>query len=329
MAKSQQAQSLMKAPVFWHQPIGWQSRLLMPVSWLFRIGGLVRRLLAVPYRAKISVTCVGNIIAGGAGKTPTCIALADLLLQQGAKPVFVTRGYGGNLRNVVRVDPSLHNATDVGDEALLLTKTAPVFIGRDRVRAIKAAEHEATHIIMDDGLQNPHVKPHHSFLVLDSMAGIGNGLIIPAGPLRENLAEAQKRVDAVILVGQGDTHDLARHIHKPLIHAQIHPVPADDFDKTQAYLAFAGIGRPEKFYQTCRDMKLNLAVTEDFPDHHMFSEQELHDLQQKALALNAQLLTTEKDRVRLPPPWQEKIKSLPVKLVFDIPELPKSFLATN
>ncbi len=316
----------MKAPQFWFEPTNWQAKSLLPLAALFWLGGFLRRLLTRAYRAKIPVICIGNIIAGGAGKTPTCIAIANFLLQQEANPVFVTRGYGGSVCGPLRVDPTIHIASQVGDEALLLARIAPTWISRNRAAGIKAAEAEATHIIMDDGLQNPTVKPSMAFLVMDGAVGIGNGLIIPAGPLRETLHSAEKRIDGIILIGSSDVQGIGTKTYSPVMHARILPDLSDDFPKDAKFFAFAGIGRPEKFYQTCSDAELNLVGTTDFPDHHTFTENELLQLEQKAQAAEAKLLTTEKDWVRLPPTWQTKIATLPIKLVFDIPELPRSFL---
>jgi tetraacyldisaccharide 4'-kinase len=161
---------------------------------------------------------------------------------------------------------------------------------------------------------------------MDGTIGVGNGRILPAGPLRESLDSALKRVDAVVLIGAEDIQNIAPHIHKPVLHAQLRPDLPADFPHDAAFFAFAGIGRPEKFYQTCRDVGLNLIGTQDFPDHHAFAEMELLEIERKTLEQRAELLTTEKDWVRLSPAWQAKVKTLPVKLVFDIPELPRSYL---
>ena len=162
----------MKAPAFWYQPAGMTAKILSPLSCLFQTGAAVRKLLAHPYRAKIPVICVGNIVAGGSGKTPTALALAALLIERGYRPAFVTRGYGGSERGVLRVDPALHTAAQVGDEALLLARLAPTWMGRDRVAAIQQAEKSASHIIMDDGLQNPNVLPEIGLMIVDGVAGL-------------------------------------------------------------------------------------------------------------------------------------------------------------
>ena len=342
----------MKAPAFWYQPESFAARLLSPLSYLYRLGALLRRFRAKPYQANVPVICVGNVTAGGSGKTPTALALAGLLQKQGHKPVFVTRGYGGSQRGPLRVDATHHIAEDVGDEALLLVRQAPVWIGRNRAAAIQQAEKEATHIILDDGLQNPHIKPDLSLLVMDSEMGIGNGHIIPAGPLREPLAEALQRVAAVLMVGEenngknngiplplaggvrGGLANTSSHFTsppsvppasgrdaegKPILHARFHPLLPSDFPRTTKFLAFAGIGKPEKFYALCRKEGLTLAATEDFADHYPFTQNDLQTLKQKAKALGATLLTTEKDFVRLPENFKANVLTFPIRLEFDDP----------
>ncbi len=306
----------MKAPAFWYRPVGIAARCLAPLSCLYRAGGAVRRAVAKPYQAAVPVICVGNIVAGGSGKTPTALALASLLEQRAKKPVFVTRGYGGRERGPLRVDPLRHTAAEVGDEALLLARSAPVWIGRDRVAALREAEKEATHIILDDGLQNPNVLPDLALLVVDAGAGFGNGHVIPAGPLRETLGEALRRIDAIVLVGEG-RQDAIEGVGVPVLRASLEAVIPPDFPRDEKFLAFAGIGRPEKFYQACLNAGLTLVRTRDFPDHHVFSERELDDLVVKVTNSRARLLTTEKDFVRLPLAFRMKVETLPVRLVFE------------
>lgn len=307
---------MMKAPAFWYQPDNPLGRLLAPLGIVYRLGALVRRLGARPYQAKVPVICVGNIVAGGSGKTPTALAIAALLKDAGHKPAFVTRGYGGRLQGVLRVDRSVHSARDVGDEALLLARGAPTWVGRDRVAAIRAAEDYASHIILDDGLQNPHLALSFTFLVIDGAVGFGNEHIIPAGPLRETFAHARPRVQAAIIIGE-DTHNLAARFTVPVIRATLSPVLPEDFPRHDRFFAFAGIGRPEKFYATCRAAGLNLIGTRDFSDHHIFTFDELKSLWHSASANGTRLLTTEKDFVRLSGDFRSQVLPLPIKLVAD------------
>lgn len=302
-----------KATQFWYQPQNRLGHMLAPLGYFYQLGARLRRLLATPYQAGVPVICVGNVVAGGAGKTPTALALAALLQQKGFQPAFVTRGYGGSQRGPLRVDAAHHSAEDVGDEALLLLRQAPVWIGRNRVAAIREAEKYATHIILDDGLQNPNLKPDVALLVMDGPVGLGNGQIIPAGPLREPLTDALNRITAVLVIGKGD----APKTGKPVLRAHLQPAIPADFPRDGKFFAFAGIGRPEKFYELCRHAGLNLIETADFPDHHPFSQNELDTLERKAREHGAHLLTTEKDHVRLPPYFRDRVLTFPVRLEFE------------
>jgi tetraacyldisaccharide 4'-kinase len=318
----------MNTPRFWYTPTddamaSLMAGLLSPLSYVFKAGTAVRRLLAKPYRARVPVICVGNVVAGGAGKTPTALAVARLLKSKGQKPVFVTRGYGGKLTSgsaVVYIDPTQHEAADVGDEALLLAAMAPTWAGRDRVAAIRQAESHGTIIIMDDGMQNPHILPTASLLVVDGDVGIGNGRIIPAGPLRETFDDAVVRVNALIIIGGNDRQKLAERTKKPAYRAQLKPNLPFGFPRNDRFVAFAGIARPEKFYATARALGLDIAETCDFPDHHPFDQDDLDALRLRAEEQGALLLTTEKDAVRLPPEFRAETVILPVNLVFDDPE---------
>lgn len=307
----------MKTPAFWYKKsVTPEAFLLLPLAQIYRLAGSLRRLWAHPYRAKVPVFCIGNLVAGGAGKTPVALALAEILLEKGYKPLFVTRGYGGKERGPLRVDPLRHTAKDVGDEALLLARRAPVWIGRDRAAAIRAAEPHGSHIILDDGLQNPHIKPDAALLVVDGKTGFGNRHLIPAGPLREPLQKALKRVTAAIVVGDKEyPEDL--QMDCLILNASLQPCLPETFAKTAIFFAFAGIGRPAKFYETCRKAGLTISGTEDFADHHMYTPEDLERLKQKAKDSQAMLLTTEKDWVRLSPDWQKIVTAFPVKLVFD------------
>jgi len=306
-----------RTPAFWYRRPGLEAALLSPLGFLWRMGGVARRFWATPYHGQKPVICIGNIVAGGAGKTPAALALAEILQQSGHKPVFVTRGYGGTLRGPARVDPARHRAQDVGDEALLLARTAPVFIGRDRAAAIRMAEQHGSHVVLDDGLQNPHVRPDLAFLVIDGATAFGNGFLIPAGPLRETFDEAMKRITAIILVGENVEQKIAERAHCPILRANWQPNLPVDFPRGEKFFAFAGIAKPEKFYATCRMAGLTLIGTEDFPDHHFFTGGELKKLRRRAETDKARLLTTEKDWVRLPADMQKQVTAFPVKLVFE------------
>lgn len=312
----------MKAPQFWYRPASLLAQFMAPLGYIYFAGSVVRSLLARRYKASIPMICVGNVVAGGSGKTPTALALAALLQKNGKKPAFVTRGYGGAQKGPLRVDGAHHSSIDVGDEAMLLLRQAPAWIGRNRVKAIREAERFASHIILDDGLQNPHIRPDLSLLVIDATAGFGNGRMIPAGPLREPLQQALKRVQAIVAIGDGKIESFG----KPVFRAHLKPNIPENFPQDAKFLAFAGIGRPQKFYEVCRGAKLNLVATEDFADHHRFRLGELETLEKKARSLGAKLLTTEKDYVRLPDSFRKRVTTFPVQLVFEDAEAVEKLL---
>ncbi|MDP9128371.1 MAG: tetraacyldisaccharide 4'-kinase [Pseudomonadota bacterium] len=310
----------MTPPEFWYAKRGWKSFTLAPLGLLWNAGGLLRRRFGrKPYRAKVPVICVGNIVIGGAGKTPTAIAMAKLLLKEGHKPVFVTRGYGGTELGPLRVDPARHTVTEVGDEALLLAQVAPVWIGRYRAGAVREAEKEGSHVILDDGMQNASVRPDVTLLVVNGATGLGNECLIPAGPLRETLENALPRVSAAVLIGERDEKNITSRIHQPVFRARLRVDFPDNFPRNEKFVAFAGIGHPEKFYALCRRAGLTLLSTKDFADHHVFTATELQALQKEANAKEARLLSTEKDWVRLPPDFRARVLTLPVRLTFDYP----------
>jgi tetraacyldisaccharide 4'-kinase len=312
-----------QAPRFWFQPSGFRAKALAPLGCFYRVAGYVRRAGATPYRASVPVICVGNVVAGGAGKTPTALALAEFLKRRGEQPVFVSRGYGGAETGPLFVDPETHTFHDVGDEAMLLARAAPCWIGRDRAAAVRAAERHASHIILDDGLQNPRVAPSLSLLVIDGASGLGNGKIIPAGPMRETLASALKRTDAVIMIGE-DRQKLFPRFGKPVLGAHLITRLPENFPRLATFFAFTGIGRPEKFYTSCREAGLRLNGTRDFPDHHPYRAEEIEELLEHARVRGLKLITTEKDWVRLPADFRPKIPVLPVELGFeDTPVLGK------
>lgn len=291
--------------------------MLAPLGQLYRTAGLLRHALITPYKSSVPVICVGNIVAGGAGKTPTAMSLARLLIRQGQRPVFVSRGHGGNEKGPLRVNLEKHTSRDVGDEAVLLAQIAPCFIGRNRAAAIQMAEKESpTHIILDDGLQNPKVAPDISLLVVDGAVGFGNRLLIPAGPLRETLHDAFSRITGIVMIGH-DEQLVSACLGKPVLKAKIRPTLPEDLPRGSQVLAFAGIGRPAKFYDSCREAELDLVETRDFADHHVFTSEELHGLSSAAEKKGVRLVTTAKDWVRLPEPFRRGVSILDAQLVFE------------
>ena len=303
-----------RAPEFWSRP-GLMSDLLAPLGWAYGAVAAARRSFAHPTRVAVPTICVGNVTAGGAGKTPVVLSLATAFHARGKQPHILSRGYGGSLKGPLRVDPARHTASDVGDEPLLLAATAPTWIGADRVASAQAAVAEgADLLLLDDGFQNPALLYDVSLLVIDGGFGFGNGRVMPAGPLREPVAPALERASAAVVIGAS-----ARTVafdHLPVLGARLMPLEADDL-KGARVVAFAGIGRPAKFFATLQELGARLAETRGFPDHHVFAEAELIALEAQARTRGATLITTEKDWVRLPPAWRGKIRALKVALQWD------------
>jgi len=316
----------MKAPRFWSNPAerpGWQARLLAPAAWLWRLGGWWRGRGVVPYRAPVPVVCIGNLTAGGAGKTPMVAALLARLVAQGRNPHVVSRGHGGRLARLGsvgphRVDPDRDRHEEVGDEPLLLAALAPVWVARDRAAGVRAAAAAgAGLILMDDGFQNPSVVKDRSILMVDAGTGFGNGRLIPAGPLREPVAGGLARADAVVLVGTGAERAAAVGRWPGLagaVAARLVPRRTGLSLAGVAVLAFAGIGRPGKFFATLRAMGAEIVEAVPFADHCAYPPVVLRRLQRRALAEDAMLVTTEKDAVRLPAGFRREVVVVQVHL---------------
>lgn len=297
----------MKTPRFW-QHKNLLSFLLWPISFLYGTITQCRLRFSHPYKCGAYVICIGNITAGGVGKTPVALAMAEKYLKQGKKVFFVTRGYKGKLKNIV-VDLAKHSVAETGDEARLLAKTAPTIISPDRARgAKKAVALGAEVIIMDDGFQNPRLYKDESWLVFDGSVGIGNGMIIPSGPLRETLKNGEKRAQNVLIMGEDKTH-LAEKITLPVYQGELVAEPFD-LDNKKVF-AFAGIGHPEKFYQTLKSLGYEVVKTYDFEDHHAYIDAEIEKIIEEAGVLP--VVTTEKDFVKLSFAVRDKVHVLKVQ----------------
>jgi tetraacyldisaccharide 4'-kinase len=292
------------APSFWGKPPGVLANLLLPIGAAWDSVGRLRRALSHTYCAPVPVVCIGNLVAGGAGKTPVVLAMISHLAARGLEVHVVSRGYGGRLGGPVRVDPARHDAVAVGDEALLLAARGPCWIARDRSGGVRAATAAGAGIILlDDGFQNPTIAKTMSLVVVDAAYGFGNGRVIPAGPLRESLARGLARADALVLLG---TEAEARRTQwikigrgTPVLPAVLAPVDGDRLAGSRL-LAFAGIGRPEKFFTTLRELGAVLVGTRAFPDHHPYRTAEIEQLLRNAEGAQARLVTTAKDIVRMP-----------------------------
>ena len=294
----------MREPAFWHAPPSWKSHLLRPLGALY--GAIAaQRMQRKGLDAGVPVFCVGNYHVGGAGKTPTVLALAKILRELGETPVVLSRGYGGCLRGPVMVDPARHTAGDVGDEPLMLAPQIPVVVSRERANGVALARSQrASVILMDDGFQNPSIAKDASLIVIDSDRGLGNGLVFPAGPLRAPLKPQLARTDALIVVGEGAAGKaVAAEIEARdglVLASHLEPDAASvEKLKGQRVLAFAGIGDPQRFFRTLRGAGVAVERERGFPDHHPFSANEVASLIADAEGGQLTLVTTEKDFARL------------------------------
>jgi tetraacyldisaccharide 4'-kinase len=315
----------MRPPEFWKaEVIGRDAAhalraALTPVAWAYGWAAAQRQRTTIARHAPIPVVCVGNLTLGGAGKTPIARALRAKL---GPHAHTLSRGYGGRLQGPLRVTPDMA-AREVGDEPLLHARDGPAWIARDRLAGALAAAQAGAHaLIMDDGFQNPALAKDLSLLVFDPEYGIGNGAVFPAGPLRERLAHGLARADAAVLLynasaamaGSDAAPAWLADFAKPVLRARLAPaaeVPAGKL------VAFAGLARPEKFFDTLAALGGDLADCAPYPDHHPYSESDLDFLSRLAADRSAKLITTEKDAARLSPTWRERIAVLPVSAAFD------------
>lgn len=340
----------MKAPIFWYQPPGIFSTLLQPLAFIYGQGAKIAAYFKKPQRFPIPILSVGNIVCGGAGKTPTAIALSQLLQEKGINVHFVTRGYGGQEIGPLQVNCTSHQPSDVGDEPLLLAQHAPTWVAKNRPLGVqKAIENGAQLIILDDGHQTSNLYKDVSFVVVDSLQGFGNQCVLPAGPLRENLNAGLNRTDALISIGQKEIH-----ASKPFFKAQIVPQeiviasgatqatpeasPRREQSRTAQQLpwiasptagtrndklgevraiAFCGLGFPEKFYATLKGLDVDLVLTKSFPDHYAYTEEDLLILHDLAKEHQAILVTTRKDLVKIPPSWQGYLHVLDINIQFE------------
>ncbi len=310
---------MMRPPAFWQDPDARLAPLLL--SPLGRITALAtaRRLKRPGWRAPVPVICCGNLGVGGAGKTTLTLDLLQRLNARGIGVHALTRGYGGAARGVLRVDPSVHDASLVGDEALLLAARAPTWVSADRAASARAAiAHGAEYLVMDDGMQNPGLVQDCTLLVIDGESGFGNGRLLPAGPLREEVGRGAARAHAAVLIGK-DRYGVVDSLPDGLLVLRATLVMAPDAHalRDRRIAAFAGIGRPDKFFRALEALGLEIVQRTGFPDHHGYSLAQLNRLVARAHARHAVLVTTPKDAMRLPAAFRTQVIALDVGLRWD------------
>jgi len=309
----------MRAPDFWDRKTsGILPTILRPLGCLVASIGSMRRKAVAPWRAPVPVICIGNLVAGGAGKTPVAIDIVQRLTASGANAHVLSRGYGGSELGPVRVDGEKHTSAQIGDEALLLAQVAPTWVAKDRRQGVEAAvESGAQIIVMDDGFQNPNVEKDLSLVVVDGSYGFGNARVMPAGPLRETVPDGLTRADAVVLLG-ADEADVWGRVQRlgfkdlAVLRAKLAPIGAVEDLKGQEIYAFAGIGRPEKFFKTLEDIGCKLVGCRSFDDHHPYTNAEILSILSKAM--DVPVFTTAKDHIRLNPDHRKRIRVLDVEL---------------
>ena len=322
----------MKSPRFWDANLDPHSRqaapitrkILTPIAKIYE--NVVARKIAqtTPYECGVPVICVGNLTTGGSGKTPLVRKIRNDLARRGIRVASLSRGYGGKVKGPLKVDNLRHSATEVGDEPLMLSQTGETWIGANRAKAAQEmVNNDIEIIIMDDGHQNPSLLKTVSLVVIDSENPFGNGFIIPKGPLRESIESGLSRAHAIVLTGAGSPSKQLASNNLPIIRSKIVAKPPT---RSSIYVAFAGIGRPEKFFDTLSEIKVNVADAVPFPDHHKFSRNDLNYLRKLAQQYQAKLITTEKDYVRLPDDIKEEVETLEITLEIENPSLLETVL---
>lgn len=292
-----------ETPPFWFEKPGLKAWLLSPAAWLYSRVAAYKMTARPSGAVPVPVLCIGNFIAGGGGKTPTALCFGAALAARGYTPGFLSRGYGGRIHGPARVALDRHNARDVGDEPLLLARRAPTVVSADRLAGARLlVDQGCDFIVMDDGFQNPQLEKDFTLVAVDSRRGIGNGFAMPAGPLRLAIAEQLRRTDAVLVIGgeaaAGDVVRRAARIARPVYEGELVTRDRERL-KSRWLVAYAGIADPQKFFASLEGAGAELAMTRGFGDHHYFSEEDANELIDHARLLDAELVTTTKDYVRL------------------------------
>ncbi|MBP9753023.1 MAG: tetraacyldisaccharide 4'-kinase [Proteobacteria bacterium] len=306
--------TLFKAPKFWNSD-SLLSKLLAPFSYLYLFLVYINKKNIEPVKLSVPVICVGNLVMGGAGKTPTVIALVEMLKKMGENPHIISRGYGAIVKGLKKVDPKWHHYLQVGDEPLMLSKVAPTWVCPNRVKAAKAAIADgATIIVMDDGFQNNSLIKDFNVLVVDAYQRFGNKKVFPSGPLREPLNDGLIRADIVVLVGDEKPKDLVYIKNVLQARFKAKTLPEKPHERV---IAFAGLGYPEKFKVSLLNAGYKVVDFVTYPDHFPYTITEMEKLLKKAQSKKAKLITTSKDAIRVPAHYKEKIDVFKINLEFD------------
>lgn len=318
---------MLKTPKFWTEK-NIISVALLPFSLLYFIGFSLVKFFTKPYKISKPVICIGNIIAGGSGKTPTAIAIGKILHEMSASFAFLSRGYMSDGSKFLLLNKYDNNKPQqVGDEPLLLLGTAPTFVSTNRLFGAKQIDviNKFKMVVLDDGMQNNSLYRDFTIMVVDGKVGFGNGFLIPAGPMREPLCDGLKKADLVVVVGEADEELLKKLSGKKVVKAKVIPKNLEEFFGKKL-IAFCGLAYPQKFFSFLKEQGLEVVDSHSFPDHHLYKIEELENLYQIAKERNATLITTRKDWVKFPRLFQEKITHLDIELELDNKELIKAEL---
>ena len=314
---------MLKAPKFWYSKKDtFYSTVLYPFSLLFRFGTKLRNIISIKTNAPIPIICIGNIVVGGAGKTPVAIKIGNLLIKSGYKPHFISKGYAGLIKESALVEP-WHSPASVGDESILLSEIAPTWIGNDRIKSSFLAKNNgADCLIMDDGFQNPSIEKNFSIIVINAEQEFGNKRVMPSGPLRESIKRGLSRTNLVIIIGD-ITEDLINYIPSqiPIFNANFDIKENNEIFKGKQITAFAGIAFPEKFFNSLRKQGGKIVKEISYSDHYIYNENDLLSLAENANKTNSILVTTRKDFVRIPKSYRPLINTLDGEIVFENEQL--------
>lgn len=322
-----------KTPHFWTE-LSWQSVILFPVSYIWRFGHYAQQKILNTKETEIPVICVGNLTVGGSGKTPVVITLCRFLSGIGKSTSILTRGFGGKEKGPIFVSTNLHQSLDVGDEPLMMAHSLDVCVSRNRPLGANHILDKKKYdcIVMDDGLQNPTLKKDLNIAVFDGKFGIGNGFLLPAGPMRQKLEVGIQNIDLVIFNGKDET-GLGQKIppHIPIFTGELQPdEEIVEKMKNRRVYGFAGIGNPSRFFKTLNNIGADLVGEAHFADHHPYTDADLTQLYEEAMQSGAELVTTQKDWMRLPSDWRDRVLTVPVRIHFTADDTIKivSFLET-
>ena len=308
----------MKTPKFWYSKNSIISILLRPISFLWVLGSILRKKKSYNFN-NIKIIKVGNVVAGGSGKTPTVVSIVKKLANSKYQVHIISRGYKGSIKKSTLVNTDIHSYKEVGDESIILSKIAPTWIGNNRIESIKNAQKMGAKIVvLDDGIQDTSIKGDLNLLVFNGLQGLGNGKIIPSGPLREKLSDSIKKCHLSIIIDE-DINNIANKLNNllPIIKAKIN-IESEYLNnfKNKNVVAFCGLGFPEKFFKTIKEIGCNIRYKKSFPDHYQYKEKDLKELIDIAIKYNSLLITTEKDHIKILKKYRNRIYYFPITVDF-------------